>query len=530
MASSPLVRGLLAGAQLGQMYNANQRQRKMDAREDEKYAREEASRTSYEALQRDYYQNTGAFAPQDTATPETQAQQTASYDAVESQRLGVQMPAASAAVAANGLSLTPQQTASLKPAAMDPDKKDQLYYSKLGEWAATHLPPEKRMSYMKDIEQLREMNYNRQRTDAFRLATSGKKEGLELIAKMYNGMVPDKYDMDTTAAQFDPNQGWVGVKLRHKETGATEDLLLDDKRLSAMFMRSDPAQLMALRLSLGQEERENKKLGLLVNADQRADLAQTATEEFRRKELELQGRKIDAEAADRKESRGLQWTANALAERRLKLEEQRAAGDERAKDILTRMTIFDRQFGAGTKPGELSTPKEKEDFAKAQQRSMMATSIYQASTDGEKPERRNGIQAETSRFVNSFLDETLKPGEFLKQEDGTYSYGRLRGIPADIAEQVIASGKKPGEKPAEKPATEKPARMGLQPPASQPAQKMDPVARAAAIREQLAIDDRIKEGGIGGLGGRAIREGALPMGVGQRKSLEEELARLTAAN
>ena len=504
MASSPLVRGLLAGAQLGAQYNASQRQQKLDARDDEKYAREEASRSAYEGLQKDYYQNTGAFAPKDAATPETQAQAGASFDVAESRRLGVQPPEAAQALQAApaGLSLTPQQTASLKPVPMDQDQKDQLYYSKLGEWAATHLPPEKRVGYMKDVEQLKEMGYNRQRTDAFRLATSGKKEGLDLIGKMYNGLVPDNYDMDTTGAQFDPTQGWVGVKLRNKTSGETKDLPLDDKTLSTMFMRSDPAQLLAARLSLAQEGREVQKMGLAVKADTRADTAEaralTTQQEnvrLRERELEIRDAEVKAAAADRKEARRATWANINLGEARLKLETEKAAGDERAKDVLTRMTIFERTFSSGAKPTELSSPEEKQRYADAQQHAGMATMLYQSSSEGVKPDQRNGIQSEATRFVNGFLDAKLKPGDFLKQEDGSYSYGRLKGIPAEIAEQVLASEKKPGEKPgkgdkkpAEKPgvATEPPSKMGLTAPPSARGQA-NAITEEPARRGQPAV-------------------------------------------
>jgi hypothetical protein len=51
--------------------------------------------------------------------------------------------------------------------------------------------------------------------------------------------------------------------------------------------------------------------------------------------------------------------------------------------------------------------------------------------------------------------------------------------------------------------------------------------RVEELRAALAKDDRIKSGGLAGMGGRAIQEGALPMGLAERRSAEEELARLT---
>lgn len=48
----------------------------------------------------------------------------------------------------------------------------------------------------------------------------------------------------------------------------------------------------------------------------------------------------------------------------------------------------------------------------------------------------------------------------------------------------------------------------------------------ADIESRLATDDRIKDGGLGGIGGRAIREGAFPMGIGERRDLERRLEEL----
>ena len=58
------------------------------------------------------------------------------------------------------------------------------------------------------------------------------------------------------------------------------------------------------------------------------------------------------------------------------------------------------------------------------------------------------------------------------------------------------------------------------------AKAADPAARAAEIKQALAVDDDIKSG-VGGSVARMLRSGALPMGVVQRRDLESELAKLT---
>jgi hypothetical protein len=56
-----------------------------------------------------------------------------------------------------------------------------------------------------------------------------------------------------------------------------------------------------------------------------------------------------------------------------------------------------------------------------------------------------------------------------------------------------------------------------------------PEQRAEAIRQRLAVDDRIKKPGMSGLLGRAVQEGAFPLSIVERMDLERELARLTGA-
>lgn len=68
-----------------------------------------------------------------------------------------------------------------------------------------------------------------------------------------------------------------------------------------------------------------------------------------------------------------------------------------------------------------------------------------------------------------------------------------------------------------------PAAVATQP---EPRRAMDPKARAAVIQEALARDDNIKSE-FGGIGLRAIQQGAMPMGMSQRAELEAELRRLT---
>lgn len=53
--------------------------------------------------------------------------------------------------------------------------------------------------------------------------------------------------------------------------------------------------------------------------------------------------------------------------------------------------------------------------------------------------------------------------------------------------------------------------------------------RVTQLYERLALDDRIKEGGLAGIAGRAIREGTAPLGIGGRRELERQLKEAMAA-
>ena len=67
------------------------------------------------------------------------------------------------------------------------------------------------------------------------------------------------------------------------------------------------------------------------------------------------------------------------------------------------------------------------------------------------------------------------------------------------------------------------------PAAAQPAPSAAPVSRdsqIAQIEAALAVDDRLKQGGLGGIGMRAIQERALPLGMAERRDLERKLASL----
>ena len=67
------------------------------------------------------------------------------------------------------------------------------------------------------------------------------------------------------------------------------------------------------------------------------------------------------------------------------------------------------------------------------------------------------------------------------------------------------------------------------PAAEPPAPAAAPVSREnqiAQIEAALAVDDRIKQGGLGGIAMRAIQERAMPLGMVERKDLERKLASL----
>lgn len=63
-------------------------------------------------------------------------------------------------------------------------------------------------------------------------------------------------------------------------------------------------------------------------------------------------------------------------------------------------------------------------------------------------------------------------------------------------------------------------------PAPTPTQVTPTVSRADEISAALKADDEIKAGGILGMGGRSVRAGRLPMGIGERRDMERELEKL----
>lgn len=435
---------------------------KQRKREDEEYARQKQAREEYHKLQQDYYTGQGDFAA--TGAPPAMPDETQA----EQRRLGIQAPAAptmgtmadSAGIQQPaGLSLADRGGVAPKP--MDQTAKDQLYFKKLAQWGQTHLEPEKAAGFMRDVTQLQETNYQQQRVDAFRKASSGDRSGLDTIAKMYNGLVPDGYDMDTSQATFDPEKGWTGVRAVNSKTGEAKEVALDDKAMAGLFMRSDPAQLLEMRLKLAAEARAGK-------ADKRADSAEVRatnadTRDQKRLDLAVGAdardskmtdariRQIDASIANDKALMGYRWSSLDIDKQRLSLEKSVKAGDEKAKDLLVRQNMFASTYGLAGKL-DPNSPTYEQDQARAaagKQLAGLATSIYGLSAEGAKPEARNAIAAETDLFIRQFDAGTLDKSKLKDNGDGTTTYGRLR-VPTALFDEgqpaAAAPEKKPGVK------------------------------------------------------------------------------------
>lgn len=113
----------------------------------------------------------------------------------------------------------------------------------------------------------------------------------------------------------------------------------------------------------------------------------------------------------------------------------------------------------------------------------------------------------------------------------------VQKILADYAKANAAPAPPPG--PGPKTATPKQAQAAPAAPVDVPSLTAAPAvapaaptqqakqARALQIQQALAADDELKQGGVFGMGGRALRAGRLPMGMGARRDLELELQQLT---
>ncbi len=424
--SSPFLRGLTTGAQLGAAYKGAQRQEKLDARADEEYETQKRFNEAWQQEQKDYYTGNGAYASK-PANPDPAAveKSDASYAQAENRRFGIQTPEADpAAPPTPGLSLSPAESKSLQPVAMDPLAKDKLYFQRLRQLSEATLPPEKSLLYREKLDKLEETGFNRQRLDAFRLASRGDPRGLDWIKSNYKDQYPNGWELDTSEARHVPGEGWVGVKHVNVKTGESQPVKLGPKEMAFAYGESDPAKVAALQLAFNQDRRAD-------GAEQR----QVADSEARIRQADqrwaLDVARFAQEVEQNAHTRKYQLGTLSLSEQRLNLEQKKFDNDENAKDLLTRQSMFINSFGANRKLGDMPSDAERAEASAKEQAAALATSLYGTSTEKAKPEERNAIASEVQQFVLGLDAGTLDLSKVVRGPDGMATYGRVR-FPASM--------------------------------------------------------------------------------------------------
>lgn len=451
------------------------RSMKRQKREDEEYERQKEARESYKQIQQSYYKGEGDFAgvletpapvePQ-TPTPAPQQMGVVQTYPVEQTAPGVQPPAATTTPVTPRMGLQPPAAAPVQPAgvqqpqpapqrrAMTQPERDQLYFKKLGEWAQTHLDPEKATAYMRDLEQLKEMDYNRKRLDAFRAAAGGDARGLEAMGQLTGMALGGKGSLiDSSEAVFDPEKGWSNVKVINPKTGKAKVVNLSHDDLIEDFGATDPASMLQIRMARAKEARagrqegredrlltlrenadvrEGEKMGILRNEDARAD-----------KLADAKIKAIDADIANNKALNGIRWASLNVEKQKLELAKLEHSDAEKAKDISSRQALYLSSYGF---PGKLdpNSPNYEQDLRRAEagkQLAGLATTIYAISADGVKPGERNAIHAETDLFIRQLGSDTIDREKLKDNGDGTYSYGRIK-VPASLVQE--GASKTPG--------------------------------------------------------------------------------------
>lgn len=115
--------------------------------------------------------------------------------------------------------------------------------------------------------------------------------------------------------------------------------------------------------------------------------------------------------------------------------------------------------------------------------------------------------------------EYIWPGADGKDEAWVYTGDPSQGRNGFVRKEDAAGAPKQERKEVASP-TIKP-RQGTAQPAAKTIDE-----QISELENRLVTDDRIKEGGFGGIGGRAIRERAFPMGIGERRDVERRLEEL----
>lgn len=468
--SSPFVRGLQAGMQLGAAIRDRRRQDKLDARADEEYERQKKFQEEYKALRQSYAEGSGEFGP----TPQAQAQtdaaralENASYDRVIERKAGINLPHPQPEVTAQvpvqpnqglrtpqqiesavgqpttqaglqvpaaplerGQSLSmsqQQQRAAAGPQPMAVPDKDRLFYQRVRELGGKYLPPEKAVLWDKTMTDLEKSNFIQRRNDAIVGAMRGDRAALKEVADLYK-LVPDGGDIDVSMARWDPqNQAFTGV-IAIGQDGKREPIQLGRKEIETAYMMSDPAMLFQYMerqdtraRQAKQDERDDKRLGLEERRTEATINAHKAKTDLDLKELEAN-----------QEYRKALLRIQAAQEGRLA---KQAKNDESARDLLYRQTLFQQSFGVGKEPkapDPLASEEEKDAYKQllakrqaAMEQSSVATTLYALSTEGLDPKQRNAVQAEIEQLLRESASGGLDRTKLVKAPDGTYRYGRV---------------------------------------------------------------------------------------------------------
>jgi hypothetical protein len=237
------------------------------------------------------------------------------------------------------------------------------------------------------------------------------------------------------------------------------------------------------------------------------DTAKT-TEDRRRWEAEFGVKQTESQARITAENRRA-----SAEERRATADERRANLAEKALDvkksgIVDRMSEVDKvQFGNLAKQAETINSA----IAKSQ-----AEGMWNPDSPGSKQlmERQATISGMMAKLVSQY-DDSASDAD-----------------PLGIMGKGSAPAKPPAKAKEPPPVVPARASMAAAAPlvaAAAPAAPDPATIRQQRIQEitrQLATDDTIKSGGLGGMGMRAVQAGALPLGIGGRRALEEELANL----
>lgn len=319
--------------------------------------------------------------------------------------------------------------------------------------------------------------------------------------KNYDGTGKWRLAPGAMVQSYVSKDGYGNEVLDHRLVKPDGTVLLDSLNTASRFIGMDPSQRSAVadrdaatRYTVGKDARDFK---------QRQDDAD------RNYGLRLQ------EVSDKGLLRAAQAEAAAARAARMGNPTPQQPGpvwDDKADTFLrTRYTITDPTTGQTTVDGQGLQFAKQLALAQARRNGGDTTSAlgYAFEVDGKIHREAGGdpdkVAAKRAELLNAMTAPPPAPSPAARPST-----------------QAQRSGRAPAPAPAPAQRAAAPAATLAQPAAPTPEQ------RAEAIRQRLAVDDRIKKPGMSGSLGRAIQEGALPLGMVERMDLERELARLTA--